>query len=56
MILFTILLLTLLLFAVCAIIAIGAGGIACVLVFGDVIICIGLIVIIIKHLLKKKKD
>lgn len=54
MILFTVLLLALLLFMVCAIIVIGTGGIAFILVFGDVIICIWLIVIIIKHLRKKK--
>lgn len=55
MILFTILLLALLLFTVGAIIAIGTGGIAFILVFGDMLICIWLIIIVIKCLTKKKR-
>ena len=54
MILFTVLLIMLLMFSICAIFAIGVGGIAFILVFGDVIICVGLIVIIIKHFINRK--
>ena len=55
MILFTILLLSLLILSVLIILTIGIGGIAFILVFGDVIICIWIIVIIIKHFMKRKK-
>ena len=55
MILFTILLVVLLLFGIFAVFAIIAGGGAFILVFGDVIICIGLIILIIKHFMKRKK-
>lgn len=50
MILFTVLLILLLVFSVCAIFTIGTCGIVFVLMFGDVIICIGLIVIIIRYI------
>lgn len=55
MILFAFLLSVLLIFGICAIFVIGIGGMAFILVFGDVIICIGLIIIIIKHIIKRKK-
>ena len=55
MILFTILLLTLLVIGVFVIFAIGIGGIAFVLIFSDVIVCVGLIIIIIKHIVNQKK-
>lgn len=54
--LFTILvtiLLTLILFAV---IVIGLGGVAFIMVFGDLIVCIAIIVFIIKRLIKKKRN
>lgn len=56
MILFTILvtiLLTLILFAA---IFIGLGGGAFIIVFGDLIVCIAIIVYIIKRLIKKKRN
>lgn len=55
MILFMALLILLLVFSVCAILTIGTCGIVFVLMFGDVIICIGLIVIIIRYIIKRKK-
>lgn len=55
MILFTILLFALLILSVLVILTIGIGGIAFLLVFGDVIICIWIIVMIIKHFIKHKK-
>lgn len=55
MILFMALLILLLVFSACAILTIGTCGIVFVLMFGDVIICIGLIVIIIRYIIKHKK-
>ena len=55
MILFTILLTTLLILMVFTILAIGAGGAAFIIVFGDVIVCMALIDWIIKHLFGRKK-
>ena len=55
MILFTILLTTLLILMVFTLLAIGAGGAAFIIVFGDVIVCMALIVWIIKHLFGRKK-
>ena len=55
MILFTILLTRLLILMVFTILAIGAGGAAFIIVFGDVIVCMALIVWIIKHLFGRKK-
>lgn len=37
------------------IIGLGITGIASVIVFGDVIVCVGLIIAIIRHLIKRKK-
>ena len=54
MILFTTLLIMALLLAVFTVFAIAVGGSVFIVVFGDVIICIFLIVWIIKKLFKKK--
>lgn len=55
MILFIILLITLLVLAAIAILAISLGGAAVVILFGDVILCMLFIVWIIKRLIKRKK-
>lgn len=55
MILFTILLFMLLILSILVILTIGIGWIAFILVFGDVIICLWIIIIIIKHFMKRKK-
>lgn len=55
MILFTTLLFTLIILAAVAIIGIGVFGSAIIVVFGDVIVFIALIVLIIKHFRKKRK-
>lgn len=55
MILFTVLLLIgglLIAFMVLTVSAIGAAG---VIIFGDVIVCIAIIIAIIRHLFKKRK-
>ena len=54
MILFTTLLIMALLLAVFTVFAIAIGGSVFIVVFGDVIVCIFLIVWIIKKLFKKK--
>ena len=54
MILFTTLLIMALLLAVFTVFAIAVGGSVFIVVFGDVIVCIFLIVWIIKKLFKKK--
>lgn len=56
MILFTVLLVMLLLLAAFAVILLSVGGTAFVIVFGDVIVCIALIVWLIRFLVKKKKE
>lgn len=55
MILLTFLLAIIILIIVTVIIGLGITGIAGIIVFGDVIVCIGLIVLLIKHLIKKFK-
>ena len=55
MILFIILLLTLLTLMVFTILAVSAGGAVFIVLFGDVIVCILLIVWILKRLISKKK-
>ena len=58
MILFTILLIMLFVLLIASAITIlimGIGGIAFVLAFGDIIICIYLVFIIIRHFIKRKK-
>lgn len=37
------------------IIGLGITGIASVIVFGDVIVCVGLIIALIRHLIKRQK-
>ena len=54
MILFTLLMVVLVVLAAIVVLVLGVGGTAFLLVFGDVIICIWLIVVIIKHIFKKK--
>ena len=54
MILFTTLLIMALLLAVFTVFAIAIGGSVFIVVFGDVIVCIFLIVWIVKKLFKKK--
>ena len=58
MILFSILLLIVTILAVVTIIGIAVGGAGFVIVFGDVIVCIALLILIIKKLFfgKNKKD
>ena len=55
MILFSILILTLLILTVITVVAISLGGAAFIVVFGDVIVCIALIALLIKFLMKRKK-
>ena len=54
MILFTILLLTLLILTVITVVAVSLGGAAFIIVFGDVIVCIVLIALLIKFLAKRR--
>lgn len=55
MILFTILLLTLIILTILSVLAISMGGAIFIIVFGDVIVCIFIIVWILKRLIKKKR-
>lgn len=55
MILFTILLLTLALLAVVTVLAISAGGAAFIILFGDVIVCMFIIIWVIKRLIQRKR-
>lgn len=55
MILFTILLIMILILAVVAITVISVGGSAFLVIFGDLIVCIAIIVFIMKHLIERKK-
>lgn len=55
MILFTILLVTAILLILFVIFAVSIGGAATIIVFGDVIVCIGIIVGIIVLAVKKRK-
>jgi hypothetical protein len=55
MILFTILLLTLLILTTITVVAISLGGAAFIVVFGDVIVCIVFIALLIKFLTKRKR-
>ena len=54
MILFTLLLITLIVLAVATIIAAIVGGSGIILIFGDVIVCIALIAVIVKLFREKK--
>lgn len=55
MILSTILLITFIVLMVTTIIALSVGGAAFILVFGDVIVCVAIIIWIVKRLIKRKK-
>lgn len=55
MILTTILLITFIVLMVTTIIALSVGGAAFILVFGDVIVCMAIIIWIVKRLTKRKK-
>lgn len=55
MILFSILLLILLLLIVITVVAITVGGAGFIIIFGDVIVCIAFIVLILKFLWKRRK-
>ena len=55
MILFTILLLTCIFLGVIAVFTISIGGTAFIVIFGDVIVCIALIIWIMKLIFKRRK-
>lgn len=55
MILFTILTIMLLVVAAVAVLAIGIGGGAFVVVFGDLIVCVVFIALIIRCLIRRKR-
>lgn len=55
MILTTILLITFIVLMVTTVIALSVGGAAFILVFGDVIVCMTIIIWIVKRLTKRKK-
>lgn len=55
MILFTILLLTFIFLMIFSIVALSAGGAALIVIFGDVFVCMFLIIWIMKLLFKKKR-
>lgn len=55
MITFTVLLLTILALAIIGAVATGVVGVATLLAFGDVIVCVMLVGIILKYLFKKLK-
>lgn len=55
MILTCILVLTILLLLAIIIFAVSVGGAAFIIIFGDVIVCIGLIVLLIRRLHKRRK-
>ena len=55
MILFAVLIVTLIFLIGFIVISVAIGGGLTVIIFGDVIVCIFLIVFLLKHLLNKKK-
>lgn len=55
MILTSILLITFIVLMVTTVIALSMGGAAFILVFGDVIVCMAIIIWIVKRLIKRKK-
>lgn len=55
MILTTILLITFIVLMVTTVIALSIGGAAFILIFGDVIVCMAIIIWIVKRLTKRKK-
>lgn len=54
MILFIILLLTAVILTVVTVLALSAGGVAFIILFGDVIVCIALIVWIMRKIFKRR--
>lgn len=52
---FVILSIILLIVLIIAAISLGVGGIAFIIIFGDVIVCVGIIACIIKHMIKRHK-
>ena len=54
MILFTVLLIALIVMSVSAILIIGIGGGAFIVIFADVIVCMGFIIWIMKKIFKRK--
>lgn len=55
MILFTILALVALFLIIFTVVAVSIGGAAFIIIFGDIIVCIAIIVWIIKKIMKRKK-
>lgn len=55
MILLTIILLTILILTAVVIIAVSVGGSAFILIFGDVIVCIGFLILLARWLIKRRK-
>ena len=56
MVLFTTLLITLMITAIILLCTVGFGGAVLVVVFGDAILCVLLIALIIRHFIKKRKN
>ena len=55
MITFTILVITLLTLVAVALLAIGAGGLAVILAFGDIIVCVAIVALLIKLIFGNRK-
>ena len=55
MILLTIILLTILILTAVVIVAVSVGGSAFILIFGDVIVCIGFLILLGRWLIKRRK-
>ncbi|MCM1525234.1 MAG: hypothetical protein NC120_12345 [Ruminococcus sp.] len=55
MITFSILVLTLAILIVTTVIAVSVGGAAFIIVFGDVIVCIAILIWLIKKIIEKRK-
>lgn len=56
MVLFTTLMITLLITAIILLFTVGFGGAVLVVVFGDAILCVLLIALIVRHFIKKRKN
>lgn len=56
MILFTILTVTLIVLIGIIVLAVAIGGGATIIIFGDVIVCVAILIWILKRLLKKRKN
>lgn len=55
MILFTVLLIALFITAIIVAVTVGLGSAVLIVVFGDAILCILLIILIVRHFVKKRK-